>query len=310
MEAAVTDSAAGITVVILTFNEARHIARAIESVRSIAEAVIVIDSFSTDDTVEIARAAGARVLQNPFVSQSQQFQWALDNVSIATPWTLRLDADEIIEADLAENILRDLPSLSEEVTGINFFRKQIFMGRWIAHGGRYLEMMRLWRTGRGHIEDRWMDEHVIVEGGRTITMRGGFADAPLQDVGSFTEKHNRYATREAIDLLTARHGLNGQSEEKSSSLGSEQARGRRRLKEQIYNRLPIWVGPLSYFLYRYFVQLGVLDGRVGLIYHFLQAFWFRFLVDAKVIEFEMHLAGCDGVEEKRRMLSELTGYRL
>ncbi|HZF46895.1 MAG TPA: glycosyltransferase family 2 protein, partial [Sphingomonadaceae bacterium] len=184
-----------VTVVILTFNEARHIGRSIASVRAFARDVLVVDSFSTDDTVAIAEAAGARVLQHRFVNYSEQFQWALDQGGIESTWTLRLDADEVIEPDLAEEITRRLPALPDDVVGVNFDRKHVFMGRWVRHGGRYpLRLLRLWRTGQGRIEARWMDEHMVVWGGRTVTFKGGFADRNENDLTFFTAKHNSYAT--------------------------------------------------------------------------------------------------------------------
>jgi glycosyltransferase involved in cell wall biosynthesis len=297
-----------ITVVILTFNEAHHITRAIDSVRAIARAILVVDSFSTDATVAIAEAAGARVIQHAFVNHAAQFQWALDHRGIATGWTLRLDADELIEADLAGTIARTLPGLPADVTGIAFDRKHIFMGRWIRHGGRYpLRLLRLWRTGQGCVEQRWMDEHVVVDVGRTIAMKGGFADANLGDLGFFTAKHNGYASREAVEVLAARYGLFGGAADVPTA---GQARRKRWIKTRIYDRLPLWVGPAGYFLYRYVIQRGFLDGRPGLIYHVLQGFWYRFLVAAKVAEWDGAIASCGSRSERLARLSELSGLPL
>jgi len=293
-----------LTVVILTFNEAHHIARAIQSVRKIAREILVIDSFSSDATVVLARALGARVLQHPFVSHAAQLQWALDHGDITTGWTMRLDADEVIEADLADEIVRRLPRLPSDVCGAEVDRKHIFMGRWIRHGGRYpLRLVRLWRTGSGRVEQRWMDEHVVVHGGRTILLRGGLADMNLGDLGFFTAKHNDYASREAIEVLATRYGLF----EAAPPPSARQARRRRWIKLRIYNRLPLWVGPLGYFLHRYVLQFGFLDGRQGLIYHLLQGFWYRFLVAAKVAEWAPTLARCTSRDERIACLSRLSG---
>jgi glycosyltransferase involved in cell wall biosynthesis len=300
-----------LTVVILTYNEDRHLARAIESVRGIARSVLVVDSFSTDRTLSIAQAVGARVIQHPFVNQARQFNWALDQGGIDTAWIMRLDADEVIESDLANEIATSLPAMSADVAGITFSRKHVFMGRWIRHGGRYpLVMLRLWRTGRGRIEDRWMDEHVVVDGGRTVAMRGGFADICLNDLSFFIDKHNRYASREAIEQLSRRYGLAPSDRGLSMTRLSRQARIKRWTKERIYNRLPFWIGPSSYFLYRYIFQLGFLDGKEGLIYHLLQGFWYRFLVNAKVVEFEAAMANCLTADDRLKRLSELTGHDL
>lgn len=300
-----------VTVVILTFNEARHIARAIASVRPFARAVLVVDSHSTDNTAAIAAAAGARVLQHRFVNYSEQFQWALDNGAIGTGWTMRLDADEIIEADLAREIRDRLPSLPDDVAGVNFDRKHIFMGRWVRHGGRYpLRLLRLWRTGLGRIENRWMDEHMIVWGGRTVNFRGGFADRNENDLTFFTAKHNSYATREAIDVLLRRYGLLEEDRSLNAASASRQAGAKRWIKGNIYNRLPLWAGPLLYFLYRYIFQLGFLDGRTGTIYHVLQGFWYRYLVACKIFEYDRELVTRASREERLEALSRMTGYDL
>lgn len=295
---------ADITVVIITFNEAHHIARAIASVHPLARAVLVVDSFSTDATVDLARAAGARVLQHPFTSHAAQMQWALDHGGITTAWTLRLDADELIEPDLAQAIATTLPTLAADVTGVLLNRKHLFMGRWIRNGGRYpLWLLRLWRTGAGRMEARWMDEHVVLTHGRAIRLAGGFADANTGDLSFFTAKHNGYASREAVEVLATRHALFDAAPTRLSG----QARRKRMLKTKVYARLPLWAGPLGYFLYRYIAQRGFMDGRAGLIYHLLQGFWYRFLVAAKVAEWESELAACRSREERLARLATLSG---
>jgi glycosyltransferase involved in cell wall biosynthesis len=299
-----------LTVVILTFNEAHHIQRAIASVREIASAVLVVDSFSTDQTVELARASGARVVQNKFVSHSKQFQWGIDHGQIASGWIMRLDADEVIEGDLAAEIARSLPKMPDDVVGINLDRKHIFMGRWIRYGGRYpVRLLRIWRAGHGRVEDRLMDEHIVVWGGRTVTLKGGFADVNLGDIYFFTAKHNRYATLEAVEKLDQRYDLLPRDRSKKADI-TRQAKIKRFIKNILYNKLPFATGPLSYFFFRYFIQLGFLDGRPGLIYHFLQGFWYRFLVDAKTWELDQALAPCKSRAERLARLAELTQLRL
>ena len=296
-----------LTVVILTYNEAHHVRRAIDSVRGIARTILVVDSFSTDGTVKLARDAGARVVQHRFTSHAAQLQWALDHGDIDTAWTMRLDADELIEPDLAATIARELPGLAGDVIGVTLDRKHIFMGRWIRHGGRYpLRLLRIWRTGAARVEQRWMDEHVVVDHGRTVAFKGGFADANLGDLTFFTAKHNGYASREAVEVLAARYGLFGGIAPPLNA----QARRKRWLKTRVYDRLPLWAGPAGYFLYRYIVQLGFLDGRPGLIYHLLQGFWYRFLVAAKVAEWDTTLAACASREERIGRLAGLSGLPL
>lgn len=300
-----------VSVIILTYNEALHLERAIRSVQSFASQIIVVDSFSKDDTTVIAERCGAIVLQNTFVNQSVQFNWALDNAPIRGDWILRLDADEIIEPDLARTISNQLPALPIDVVGVNLKRKHIFMDRWVRHGGRYpLLMLRLWRRGHGRVEDRWMDEHVVVSGGRTVTFEGGFSDHNLNDLTYFTDKHNKYATREAIEVLNQRYCLFAKAQDLTTTSASGQAAIKRFIKEKLYNRIPFTLSALLYFLWRYIFQLGFLDGRSGLVYHFLQGYWYRFLVGAKVMELEAAIAHLYSREEIIEEVSRLTGHKL
>lgn len=300
-----------ITVLILTRDEERHIERAIRSVKPFAERIVVIDSFSADRTVEIALAAGAEVLQHGFTSHARQFEWGVTQAGIRTEWLMRLDADEVIGAELAEEICETLPAMAADVSGIALKRKQIFLGRWIRHGGRYpLVLTRIWRHGRGRVEDRWMDEHVVIDGGRIVCLQQPFADHNLNDLGFFVEKHNRYATREAVEVLSRRYGLFRRDIRGRQDHTAPGVARKRWIKERVYDRMPFPLAALGYFLFRYVVQLGFLDGREGLIYHGLQGFWYRFLVGAKAFEWERALRRHETAEDKRKELARLTGLSL
>lgn len=300
-----------LAVVILTHNESMHIQRSIESVQSIASEIFVIDSGSKDETVKIAEENGAVVLHHPFVNYAKQFQWALDNAPITADWTMRLDADEIIEPDLQQEIQEKLHHLPKNIVGVNLKRKHIFMNRWVKHGGRYpLVLLRIWRTGHGRIEDRWMDEHMVISGGETVTFKGGFADHNLNDLTFFTDKHNKYATREAIDVINQKLNLFARDESLNTESASFQASIKRIGKEKIYNKIPFTIAAFAYFIYRYIFQLGFLDGRSGLIYHFLQGYWYRFLVGAKIMELEHAISGMTDKKEILKEISRLTGHKL
>ncbi len=302
---------ASLAVVILTYNEEMHIERAIKSVQSIASEIFVIDSGSKDATVKIAQKNGATVLYHPFINQAKQFNWALDNAPITASWIMRLDADEIIESDLALEIQQKIPQLDANIVGINLKRKHIFMDRWVRFGGRYpLILMRIWRTGYGRVEDRWMDEHVVISSGETTTFDGGFADHNLNDLTFFTDKHNKYATREAIEVLNHKYQLFNQDKSLNSDSTSFQASFKRNIKEKIYNKLPFTLSALAYFIWRYIFQLGFLDGRSGLTYHFLQGYWYRFLVGAKIMELENAIEGMTDKREIIKKISNLTGHSL
>jgi glycosyltransferase involved in cell wall biosynthesis len=302
---------ANIAVVILAYNEAIHLPRALDHIRGFAREVFVIDSFSTDNTVELAKAGGAQVLQHPFQNYARQFEWALENAPISSDWVMRLDADEIIEADLAAEIIAVLPTLPPDVTGVNLHRKTIFQGKFIRWGGRYpLTLLRIWRRGKARIEDRWMDEHMYLTDGRTVTFRGGFSDHNLYDLTFFTAKHNSYASREALDVLNQRLHLFEPQLALSGQATAKQAKVKRFLKESVYNRLPFEISATLFFLYRYVVQLGFLDGRPGLIYHVLQGFWYRFLVGAKLRELEEAVKHASSDEELRSEIARLTRQKL
>jgi glycosyltransferase involved in cell wall biosynthesis len=297
-----------VAVVILTQDEALHVGRAIDSVSGFAAQIFIVDSGSTDRTVEIAQAKGATVVYNSWTSHARQFQWALDNLQITADWILRLDADEIIEADLGETLLERLGALPNVITGVNLKRKHIFLGRWIKHGGRYpVTLLRIWRRGVARIEDRWMDEHAILKHGEAETFEGGFADANLKDITFFVAKHNSYATLEAVEVLTQRLGLFTQKTETKHA--SVQAASKRAIKEHFYSRLPFGFGPVGYFLYRYFIQLGFLDGVEGAIYHGLQGLWYRYLVDVKILELSRAIDGLLPAEALRE-LARLTKLKL
>lgn len=301
----------GLSAIILTFNEELHLERALKSIAGFTKEIFVVDSFSTDRTLEIARAFGATVLQNKFINQAKQFQWSLDNAPITGDWILRLDADEIIEPDLASEITNKLPALAADIVGINLKRKHIFMDRWVKHGGRYpLVMLRIWRKGHGRIENRWMDEHIVISGGSAVTFDGGFADHNLNDLTFFTEKHNKYATREAIEILNHRLNFSPRDHSVTAESTSLQTATKFFIKEHIYNKIPFTLSAPLYFAWRYVFQMGFLDGRSGLVYHFLQGYWYRFLVGAKVMELEQAISHLSDKHLIAKELSRLTGHTL
>lgn len=299
-----------LTVIILTYNEELHIERCIQSLSPFAKQIFIVDSFSTDKTVEIAEELGAMVFTNPWVNYAEQFQWGLDHCPIETEWVMRMDADEYIEQPLIDEIVDKLPLLGADVSGVNLKRKHHFLGRWIKHGDRYpLVLLRIWRHGTAQIEQRWMDEHIVLNKGESVTFDGDFVDDNLNTVAWFIDKHNKYASREMVDIINHKHALFGVDESIQQS-DAVQAKIKRFLKEKIYNQLPVFVRPTLYFIYRYFIRFGFLDGKEGFAYHFMQGFWYRCLVDLNVLEAERLLKGVESKEDKVAVLSKLTGLKL
>lgn len=289
--------------VILTFNEERHLERCIASLRDTVSEVVVVDSFSTDCTVEIAKKFGARVLQNHWVNHASQFNWALTQLSPETGWVLRIDADEVITEELTEAIVTSLPAVSDVVSGIFVDRKIIFQGRLLRFGGLGAQKtLRLFRYGRGHCEKRWMDEHLKVAG-QTVEFRGALIDDNLNSLTWWTDKHNKYASLEAIDLLNLEFRFMP-IDSIADLHGRQQVGMKRWVKEKIYARLPGGIRAVAYFIYRYVFRLGFLDGRQGSHFHVLQGFWYRYLVDGKVSEVRRYMEdnGCDCVTAIEQVL--------
>ncbi|WP_435234241.1 glycosyltransferase family 2 protein [Psychromonas sp. PT13] len=298
-----------LTLIILTFNEQLHIQRCLEQVQNLNARLIVVDSFSTDQTCSIAQDESAEVFQNPFVNQAQQFQWAMDNCNVTSDWVLRLDADETIDDELVTNINEFIQSDGFGNNAAIFKRKHIFLGKWVKYGGRYpLHMLRLFRNGKAHVEQRWMDEHIVLEEGTSIELNGGFADDNLNSVTWFIDKHNKYATREMVDIKLKQ--LFPESETKITNETGFKIKFKRFLKQSIYMKLPYFVRPCVYFFFRYFIQLGFLDGARGFAYHFMQAFWYRALVDLKCIEVDREWHNCVNNCQKISKLEKLSGYDL
>lgn len=275
-----------LTVIILTYNEQLHLNRCIHSMQAVAARVIVVDSYSTDQTIEIATLAGVETFQHPFVNQAQQFQWALNTIPITTDWVMRMDADEYLTPESINEIQKRLPLLDTETTGIYLKRQVHFMGRWIRHGGYYpIKLLRIWRNGVGSIEQRWMDEHIKISHGQTIEFQHDLIDDNLNTLNWWIAKHNNYSTRETVDLLNKKyHFFEEDSTLQNTAKG--QAIKKRWYKDNFYVKLPLFFRAFGYYIFRYFFQLGFLDGYPGLIWHFLQGFWYRFLVDAKIYQIE------------------------
>ena len=271
---------APVAAVVLTYNEERNLPDCLASLAGWVDELYVVDSGSTDRTLDIARDAMAVVVQHPFEHYGAQRNWAIDNLPIAAPWTLHVDADERVTPELRDAIIAALSGNAADVEGYLVSRRTMFMGRWIRHGGHYPAWhLRLVRTGVGRCEDRLYDQHFYVSG-PVQKLQGDLIDTLTPDVATFTARHLRWAALEAAE----HESPPGAAGRIRGRLDTANAIERRRWLRDWYARLPLFVRPTLYFLYRYVVRLGFLDGRAGLVFHVLQGFWFRFLVDALILE--------------------------
>ena len=269
-----------ISIIVLTLNEEINLHYCLESIKGYADEIIIVDSYSTDKTLEIAKKYSAKIVQHKFINQDQQFNWALDNVDIKNEWVFRLDADERVTPELWKELEEKLSETPNEVTGFYIKRRVYFMGRWIKHGGYYPTwILRLFRKGKARSEEREMDEHIVLLEGRADKLKHDFIDDNQKNLESWISKHNNFSTREARERIKKA----SDSEYQTSGMEGQVMR-KRWLKERLYLKLPLFYRAFLYFTYRYVFRLGFLDGKEGLVFHFLQGCWHQFLIDAKIYE--------------------------
>lgn len=274
---------APVAAIVLTFNEERNIGDCLASLAGWVEQLFVVDSGSTDATVAIARRMGAEILTHPFEHYGAQRNWALDNCPVRAPWVLNVDADERVTPEMRASIERTLAVDDPAVAGYLFSRRTVFMGRWIKHGGHYPAWhLRLFRTGRGRCEERLYDQHFRCDG-PTRQLPGDIIDTLTPNVAVFSSRHVRWAQLESEEQRRVEIPAGDETRIQGRMRGGSAIETRRWLRER-YGRLPLFVRPFAYFGYRYFLRLGFLDGKEGLIFHFLQGLWYRFLVDAMIFE--------------------------
>ncbi len=262
-----------ITVIILTKNEQKNIEACILSAKTIASRIIVVDSGSTDETVEIANRCGAETVFHEWHGHAAQFNWALDNCDISTQWVFRLDADERISDELAAEIKESLSSEdSKDVAAYEMRWQMYFMGKHLKHGGNHKSyVVRLFRFGKAYVEDKSMDERFVVDG-KTEKLTSDFIHYDYKGLDEWLTKHIWYSGLE-LRMYNGQMTMEGGNEEQKRKRG-------------FYYKLPKFLRARFYYWYRYYFQLGFLDGREGKIFIYLQSYWYRFLVDTKIYEQE------------------------
>jgi glycosyltransferase involved in cell wall biosynthesis len=273
-----------LSVIILTHNEEANLPACLESLKGLECDIFVVDSGSTDRTGEIAKAAGATVVEHPFENYAAQRNWAQQNLPLLGEWLLHLDADERLTPELVNDINQVIQEPPPGIDGFLLRKRTLFMHRWIKHGGHYPSYhLRFFRRGRGSCEDRLYDQHFVVSG-QVRRLQHDYIDVITSDIGTWTLRHTRWADLEAREILAGQH--NG-PRVRPTLFGNPIER-RRWLRERLYLHSPPFARPLLYWFYRYVIRLGFLDGKEGFIFHFLQALWFRLLVDIKLDELRQH----------------------
>jgi len=272
-----------LTAIVLTKNEELNIRDCLLSIQALAKRIVVVDSFSTDRTVEIAKEFGADVYQHEFVNYSKQFLYGLNETGIDTKWILRIDADErLTEASRAEIETLCQQNMDTDVNGIILRFEVTFLGKKLRHGGIYpFRKLLVFKRGIGTIEDRYMDEHIVLSEGRTVEVKNDSEHHDFKDLAYFIQKHNWYSSREVLDYIENTNLQHEDGRELNHKAGVK-----RWIKFHIYYKLPMGMRAHLYYWYRYYIKLGFLDGKEGKIYAFMQAYWYRYLVDAKIYEYQ------------------------
>ncbi len=277
-EVIAVESPADISAVILTYNESKNIVDCINSIKPFVKDIFVIDSFSDDETVKIAKQMGAVVLQNKWINYAKQFQFALDTCPIKTKWVLRFDADERMTIE-SGNEITSLCSINTDtdVNGINIRLAVRFLGKTLKHGGIYpIRVLRIFKYGIGYIEQKNMDEHICLSSGKILSCKKDCIHENFNDITTWIDKHNKYSNRELADYL--------ENNDSSEGVYDKSTIKKRKRKNKFYYKLPIGFRAHLYFIYRYYFKFGFLDGKPGKFYAFLQAYWYRYLVDIKIYE--------------------------
>jgi glycosyltransferase involved in cell wall biosynthesis len=272
-----------VAAVVLTWNEERNLPGCLESLRGWVNEIVVVDSGSTDRTREIARQSAARIVEHPFETHARQWAWALRSIEVRADWVLGLDADQRITPELAAEIQRVLADGAPGWNGFYLKRRQIFRGTWIRHGGYYPKyLLKLFRRAAVSVDERELVDHHFCVAGRAGRLRHDLVEENLNenDLTTWIAKHVRYAALQAQEEFT-RGGTPAATARLIGGTPDERVAWWR---HRVWERLPLYVRPLLYFLYRYVVRLGFLDGKEGFLFHFLQAYWYRVLVDARIDE--------------------------
>ena len=271
------------TIIILTKDEEVNIRRCIESVKGLAKRIVVVDSGSSDKTIEIAQSLGADIYSHPWKHYADQFNWALDNTDINTKWVFRFDADECMTPELYNEIVKSCNvHQNDDVHAMMMRYKIFFLGKFLKHGGAYPFLkITIFKPEYGRFENRALGEHVVMTEGRTIDLVNDCIHYDFKDLTSFVDKHNKYATREVADYLDITQGRHLESLYGKPELA-------KRLRDNLYYKMPLFLRSKWYFWYRYYIKLGFLDGKQGKVFAFLQAYFYRFLVDAKILEQQLN----------------------
>lgn len=246
-----------IDVMIATFNEAEHVTETVQNAKKIGS-VFVLDSGSTDGTQQMARDAGATVIEHPFIDYSKQKNWGLDHLPFTGDWVFILDADERLTPALIRNILK-ATNRNDGIAGYYINRVLIFMGQAIRHGGYFPAWnLRLFKRDRARYEDRSVHEHMVCTG-PTAYLPHYMLHIRREPISQYIAKHIRYADMESDEWIKQKLGQSTTA--RTWRLFQDSLFVRQWTRRNIWPRLRFRA--LGRFIYMYFFRLGFLDGLAG-----------------------------------------------
>ena len=278
------DNKIPVSAIILTYNEELNIANCLESLKDLIQEIYIIDSFSNDKTLEIAKRYTDKIYQHSFETHAKQWNWGFRNISYSCEWVMALDADQIIPEGLKSELRSLFNNPPADINGYYIKRRQFFRGKWIIFGGYYPKyLLKLFKLEYAKCDEKELVDHRFYIQGKIGKLKNYIIEDNKNedDIVFWLEKHIRFIKLKSRELIEYRK-IRGQWLIKPSFWGSYDQRTLW-LKDTYY-RMPLYVRPFVYFILRYFILLGFLDGFRGFLFHFLQAFWYRLILDVKIDE--------------------------
>ncbi|MBI4446465.1 MAG: glycosyltransferase family 2 protein [Acidobacteria bacterium] len=284
--------------VILTYNEETNIESCLHSLSGWCPEIFIVDSGSTDQTLAICRRYTERIYNHPYTDHASQWDWALKNLPLTTEWVMPLDADHVVTEPLRKEILRVLENPQPGIDGYYAQHRYFFWGAPMRGFKPYT--LCLFRRLKTRLDPSELVDFRFLVNGKTAKLRGALHEDNQKErsLDFWIDKHQRFASRIAIEEVLRTHGLIQWS--LKPRLFGNPDESILWIKSRWY-ALPLYLRPCLYFFYRYFLRLGFLDGKVGFLYHFLQALWFRLLIDAKIMELRGRLRRGDVSLEEIRL---------
>ena len=278
------DAKIPIAAIILTYNEEKNIENCLSSIEDLVQEVFVVDSFSTDNTIEICRRYTDKIFQHPFETHAKQWNWSFNNLNLSYEWCMALDADQAISEKLKRELRELFSNRHLDFNGYYINRRQIFRGKWIRFGGYYPKyMLKLFKIKNALCDENELVDYRFYVSGKIGKLKGCIIENNKNedDITFWLEKHIRFIRLNSEELTRYRQ-IKGHWKIRPSLWGSYDSRTL--WLKDFYYALPLYIRPFLFFIFRYFILLGFLDGANGFLFHFLQGLWYRLMIDIKIAE--------------------------